>query len=560
MKFAAIGSKVIAAGAVFFVVAASASGAGLWVSYAYERNVETMAVSDGVLRDAMRADMMHDALYGDAMSAVLAADPLTAVKTPSEVASDIKEHADIFTKSIADALASAKDPKVVEALKAVEAPLAKYLAASRSIADLSATDPIATRAAVPAFIAQYKELETVMESTGEVIEDATNQAAIEGAKQAKLAEAIMWSILAIAAVLTSGLIVIARRTIAAPVMDLADAMEGLAAGDLNVTAPHSNMGGEIGQLAKAMGLFRENAIGRLKLEEREALSVTEREARARTIEVYTNDFSKLLSESLHRLSGTSQELQSSASQLGAMAEQTQSLTQEAARASVDASDSVNSIAAATTQLTQSVEEISNRMQQSVKLAGDAVSLGRETDVSVKDLAAAVAEIGQVVSLIDDVASQTNLLALNATIEAARAGEAGKGFAVVASEVKSLAEQTGNATNDIATRIARIREASNHVAGAVRRVTEMVEEMQGLARDAASSVHEQSTATGQIAESAVTASRGTGMASSSVEDLRLSARDAADASRQVTKSSSDVAAQTQHLRERADQFFASLKAA
>jgi methyl-accepting chemotaxis protein len=560
MKFSTIGSKVILAGIISFALTASAAGAGLWVSYNYKASVADMATTDGIMRNSMRADMVHDALYGDAMSAVLASDPLTAIKTPAEVIADTNEHAETFAKSIADARAAATDPKVIEALDLVKAPLAKYLSEARSIAELSATDPVATKAAVPDFVAQFKVMEGVMESTGAVIEASADSAAAAGEKQAGLAEQIMLVLLAVAAFVSIGLVIVARRTIGAPVAVLANAMESLAAGDLSIVPPRADSGGEIGQLAAAMGLFRENALSRQTLEEREALSINERQARAQNIERFTDAFSQLLTDSLEHLSSTSQELQSSACQLGAMAQQTQDRTGEAAQASMEASESVNSIAAATTQLTQSVEHISHRMQQSAKLAGDAVSLGRETDTSVKDLAAAVAEIGQVVSLIDDVASQTNLLALNATIEAARAGDAGKGFAVVASEVKSLAEQTGNATQDIASRIARIRGASDHVASAVRRVTEMVEEMQALAHAAADSVDEQTSATGQIAQSAVCASRGTSLASASVADLRQSAGEATSASQQLTQAAIEVSNQAEHLRARADDFFASLKAA
>jgi methyl-accepting chemotaxis protein len=560
MKFSTIGSKVILAGIISFALTASAAGAGLWVSYNYEASVADMATTDGIMRNSMRADMVHDALYGDAMSAVLASDPLTAVKTSAEVIADTNEHAETFSKSIADARAAATDPKVIEALDLVKAPLAKYLSEARSIAELSATDPVATKAAVPGFVAQFKVMEGVMESTGAVIEASADTAAAAGEKQAGLAEQIMLALLAIAACVSIALVLLARRTLGAPIAELANAMESLASGDLSIAPPRADNGGEIGQLATAMGLFRENALSRLKLEEREALSINERDARAQNIERFTNAFSQSLTDSLEHLSATSQELQSSACQLGAMAQQTQDRTGEAAQASMEASESVNSIAAATTQLTQSVEQISHRMQQSAKLAGDAVSLGRETDTSVKDLAAAVAEIGQVVSLIDEVASQTNLLALNATIEAARAGDAGKGFAVVASEVKSLAEQTGNATQDIASRIARIRGASDHVASAVRRVTEMVEEMQALAHAAADSVDEQTSATGQIAQSAVSASRGTSLASASVDDLRQSAGEATSASKQLTQAAVEVSNQAQHLRDRADDFFASLKAA
>ncbi|KAF0100786.1 MAG: methyl-accepting chemotaxis protein [Hyphomonadaceae bacterium] len=222
-----------------------------------------------------------------------------------------------------------------------------------------------------------------------------------------------------------------------------------------------------------------------------------------------------LEEGLTTLSSTSQELQANACQMGAMASQTENLTQEATRASSNASEGVNSIASATTQLTANVEQIAQQMQRSAIIANEASQTSRDTGEAVKALATAVTEISEVVSLIDEVAAQTNLLALNATIEAARAGEAGRGFAVVASEVKGLAAQTATATQDIEHRIGRIKEASRHVAQSVSRVIEMVEEMQELANASSDAVHEQSGATALIAESASVASQGTSEANEHV---------------------------------------------
>jgi methyl-accepting chemotaxis protein len=560
MKFDTIGAKVFVAGTLSFAVVASAAAAGFWGSYVDKKNIETLVATEEVMRQTLYADIAHDALYADTLLALLATNSASTMKPVSEIKADVKKHADMFTKAIEQAYANAKDPRMKAALDATKEPLASYLIAVNNVVDTAATDPAAAQATIPAFSAQFTALETAMAKASEIVETYARESEERGEKDAAKAEALMLVILTLGALFSAGLVIVARRVISKPVADLAKAMGSLAHGDLTTQAPHAHMGGEIGELGKAMALFRDNALERLRLEEGAAETAHERQARAQKIEAVTNEFSHLLSDSLARLSGTSQTLQSSACQLGAMAQQTQNRTGEAARASMDASDGVNSIAAATTQLTQSVEQISYRMQQSAKLASDAVDLGRATDTSVKDLASAVAEIGQVVALIEDVAAQTNLLALNATIEAARAGEAGKGFAVVASEVKSLAEQTGNATQDIAARIARIREASQHVMGSVQQVTQMIEDMQGLASEAASSVHEQTTATGQIAESAVIASRGTGTASANVEDLRQSAREAAEASQQVTQAADDVATQTKHLREKADDFFLSLKAA
>jgi methyl-accepting chemotaxis protein len=560
MKFDTIGAKVFVAGSLSFAVVASAAAAGFWGSHVDKQNIEALVATEEVMRHTLHADIAHDALYSDTLLALLATDAASTLKPISEIKADIAEHSQMFTKAIEQAYIHAKDPTMKAALDDTKEPLARYLAAVNQVVELAATSPAAAQAAIPDFMNQFKALETAVAKAGEVVETHARASEEKGEKDAAKAEAMMLAILTLGALLSAALVIVARRVISKPVADLAKAMASLAHGDLATQAPHAHMGGEIGELGKAMALFRDNALERNRLEENEAQSIQEREARAQKIEALTDAFSQSLSESLTRLSGTSQALQSSACQLGAMAQQTQNRTGEAARASMDASDGVNSIAAATTQLTQSVEQISYRMQQSAKLASDAVDLGRATDTSVKDLAVAVAEIGQVVALIEDVAAQTNLLALNATIEAARAGEAGKGFAVVASEVKSLAEQTGNATQDIAARIARIREASQHVMGSVQQVTQMIEDMQGLASEAASSVHEQTTATGQIAESAVIASRGTGIASASVEDLRQSASEATDASGQVTQAADDVATQTKHLRERADNFFMSLKAA
>jgi methyl-accepting chemotaxis protein len=560
MKLESIGSKVALAGALSFVLAASAAGAGLWVSMRYAEGVERAVVAANVLRNHMQADMMHDALRGDALAAVLAADPATSIYTPAEVKADTDEHVATFKQAITDSLAMAKDPKVKAALQDVGEPLADYISGAQSIVSKASTDPSATRAEMPSFLQKFSALEEAMEAAAEVIETSANQAAHDAEAEAQLAQMAMGIVLLLALLFAGALIVVARRIVAKPVADLAEAMNRLAGGDLAVEAPHADLGGEIGALAAAMGRFRENALERRRLEEREAMSASERERRAKRLNELTHEFSAMLSESLSTLASTSQELQASACQVGAMASQTRSLTDDASSAALEASNSVSSIAAATTELTASVEQIAARMTQSATLAEDAVKLGLQTDVSVKGLAEAVSEIGQVVSLIEDVATQTNLLALNATIEAARAGEAGKGFAVVAGEVKSLAAQTGSATQDIASRIGRIQEASNHVAASVQQVISMVEDMRTLASAAADSVREQTEATSQIAESAINASHGTDVAHASVGELSASASDAAGASKALTEAAEDVARQSARLRESADKFFDSVKAA
>lgn len=561
MKLDSIGSKITLAGALSFALAASSAGAGLWVSIRYADGVDRAVVAANVLRNHMQADMMHDALRGDVLAAVLAANPVTSIYTPSEVKADTEEHVATFKQAVADSLAMAKDPKVKSALENVGTPLSDYIVSAQSIVSKASVDAVTIRAEMPSFLAKFSALEEAMEAAAEVIEGSANQAARDAEAEARLAQMVMGTILLLAMLFASALVVVARRIVAKPVADLAEAMDRLAGGDLQVEAPHAGLGGEIGSLSSAMARFRENALERRRLEEREALSASDdRENRAKRLNDLTQDFSAMLSESLSTLASTSQELQASACQVGAMASQTRTLTTDASAAALAASHSVSSIAAATTELTATVEQIAARITQSATLAEDAVKLGHQTDVSVKGLAEAVSEIGQVVSLIEDVATQTNLLALNATIEAARAGEAGKGFAVVAGEVKSLAAQTGKATQDIGTRIARIQQASGHVAASVQQVISMVEDMRTLSSAVADSLRDQTEATSEIAESAVSASNGTNVAHSSVGELSEAASDAAEASQALTEAAKDVARQAARLRESADVFFDSVKAA
>ena len=560
MKFDTIGAKVTLAGALFLALSAASSAAGLWVSTRYYDGVSSAVSSKQVLRNHMQADMMHDALRADTLAALLASDPASAIYSPAEVKLNTEEHIATLEKAIADSKEATTDPRVKQALDDLAQPLADYVQAAKSIVAKSATDPAATRAAMPAFLEKFSALEDSMAAAAEVIEAKGGEAAAQAEAEARLTEYIMGAVLLFAFVFAAAVNFVMRRTVAKPIADLTEAMNSLAAGNLSVEAPHADAGGEIGSLSAAMGRFRINAIERVKLEESAALSASEREVRATKLAALTEEFSAMMSESLSTLASASQELEASACQLGAMASQTRPLTHVATSAAQEASHSVSSIAAATTELTASVEQIAGRMAQSASLAEDAVQLGRETDVSVKGLAEAVAEIGEVVALIEGVATQTNLLALNATIEAARAGEAGKGFAVVAGEVKSLAAQTGNATQDIVSRISRIQQASDHFASSVLHVITMIEEMQNLSRAAADSVREQSGATEQIAHSASLASNGTDAAHTSVGELDAAASDAAGASEAVTRAAEDVARQAARLRESADLFFSDIKAA
>ncbi len=142
--------------------------------------------------------------------------------------------------------------------------------------------------------------------------------------------------------------------------------------------------------------------------------------------------------------------------------------------------SITSLCERTDNVTQISQNAGNAAAEGAQTIGEArdnmTSISRAVEDSgtkVNQLAQASTEIGGIVKSIEDIASQTNLLALNATIEAARAGEAGRGFAVVASEVKTLANQTASATEDIRTRIARLTSEMEEIIAAMAGVSEAV---------------------------------------------------------------------------------------
>jgi methyl-accepting chemotaxis protein/ribosomal 50S subunit-associated protein YjgA (DUF615 family) len=350
------------------------------------------------------------------------------------------------------------------------------------------------------------------------------------------------------------------RVIIGPVAAMTEAMERLATGDTRVDVPSRDSSDEIGAMARAVEVFKQNAVDRQRLEDEqaqnEARSVQDRYAALARL---ADTFSGSVGGIVETVTATATELEAAASTLTRTAETTHDLAGAVAGASEDASSNVQSVATAAEELFASVNEIGRQVQQSTTIAAQAVKQAEATDARISDLSQAASRIGDVVQLITAIAEQTNLLALNATIEAARAGESGRGFAVVAQEVKTLAAQTQKATGDIGAQITGMQAATQQSVGAIKEIGTTISRISEIASIIAAAVEEQSATTQEISRSINRASQSTGQVATKIGEVNRGASETGSASSQVLTSARSLANEGSRLKVEVEKFLATVRA-
>jgi len=349
------------------------------------------------------------------------------------------------------------------------------------------------------------------------------------------------------------------RSISKPVQVLNIAMQKLAAGDTTGHIGMDERRDEIGDMAKTVKVFQENArqVEKLKAEQAEM----ERRAaieKKQAMDKMANDFEQSVGQIVDVVASAATELQANAKNLSEMADQTNRQSSVVAAATEEASTSVSTVASATEELSASIGEINRQVSESSRVAQDAVDEVKKTDQTVSTLSEAAAQIGDVVKLIQDIAEQTNLLALNATIEAARAGEAGKGFAVVASEVKNLATQTARATEEISKKIVTVQTVSADAVNAIRAIGNTIEHIGEITGAIASAIHEQTAATQEISNNVQQASAGTNEVSSNIVNVTHAASESRGAADEVLQASNELSKQAERLRSEIKAFMSKVR--
>ena len=348
------------------------------------------------------------------------------------------------------------------------------------------------------------------------------------------------------------------RMISRPIITMTEAMGVLATGNSGATVPGLDRGDELGEMAKAVQVFKENMIESERLREREREKQRLEEEKMQRLTTLCGEFEGSTRGIIGTVSASSRQLQSTAEHLSANADQTNRQCSSVAAASEQASVNVQTVASATEELAASISEISRQVADSTRIATAAVGEAQRTNTTVAGLQDAAQRIGDVVSLINEIASQTNLLALNATIEAARAGEAGKGFAVVASEVKNLANQTAKATEDIQAQVAQMQSETGSTVEAIRSITGTITRMNEIATAIASAVEEQGAATQEISRNVQEAAKGTSEVSTTIQGVVDAARETGDGARQTLSAATGLSAAAETLSRDVERFLTAIK--
>ncbi|MEH6630926.1 MAG: HAMP domain-containing methyl-accepting chemotaxis protein [Halopseudomonas aestusnigri] len=361
-------------------------------------------------------------------------------------------------------------------------------------------------------------------------------------------------------ILMVGIGIVVLRSLTGPIRLITDVTTRLSEGDKDVDIPAVDNKDEVGEMARSLLVFKENLIENERNEAERREQRKEREARSRRLEELAKAFDSEVRDVLSGLQSSTGRMGDTASTMSTIADETKAQSAAVASASDLASMNVQTVASAAEELSASINEISRQVSDSANVTSRAVSEATKTSQTVQELSDAAQKIGEVVHLINDIAEQTNLLALNATIEAARAGEAGKGFAVVASEVKSLANQTAKATEEISEQIATMQKQTGSAVGDIEGISKIINQVNEIASGISAAVEEQGAATQEIARNTQEAARGTQEVSSNISGVSEAAEKSGQASDQVMTAVDELKSQGDRLNSQVQNFLKEIQTA
>ncbi|EME71328.1 methyl-accepting chemotaxis protein [Paramagnetospirillum caucaseum] len=454
-----------------------------------------------------------------------------------------------------------KSKALLESLKAdpaVAKQVKDYVLAAGDVLDMYQSDHMTALSMMGATELEYDGLRTKLR---DLAEKAAAKAADDYRETAAAGQSTkMQYFLVLAVFLGVGIVVtlVMARLTARPVTQLTGVMGRLADGSTDVEIPSQDGQDEVGEMARAVAVFRD---GMKRAAELEAQQRRQREQQTELLarrDRMISEFNEAMEKIMATVSTSIDRVHNLSNSLQANAEQTSSQGAAVASAAEHSAANVATVASAAEQLGSSVQEISRQVTETASITTEAVSGIHAANGTMDGLAEAARRIGEVVQLINDIAGQTNLLALNATIEAARAGEAGKGFAVVASEVKTLANQTARATDEIAQQIAGIQSISAEAVSTIRSVGQTIDRVNQVVSSIAAAVEEQSAATDEIVRSVQEAASGNAEITRNIADVSKAATATGEMASGMFKAADELVEEAGHLRSEVGGFLGNMR--
>ncbi|MEZ0260882.1 MAG: methyl-accepting chemotaxis protein [Alphaproteobacteria bacterium] len=520
------------------------------MSYA-KINAGTLASERGaqLMRSHMHADMMHDAVRASVYEALYAAGRKDE-KQLAMARADIAAYGEALEKDFTQSAALADDADLRRALGALQGPVADYRQKAQAAAEGGNPD---------AFVASFKALEDRNDVVAEQVEayihaiNTAETAITEEVESRSLASALLTVLIALS------IPVFAALQVFRPQQKLIGAMQAVSAGNLETPVPYLDRSDEIGAMAKALAVFRQNAADKQRLEqEATAQKKKSEEDRRRAMFGLADNFEANVKSVADTVASAATEMDATSRDVMKRAEDSSELLGRLVTGISGASQNVQTVAAAAAELSASIREISQQVSHGSTIMTAAVTEAKRANETALALTDSAEKIGSVVGVINEIAAQINLLALNATIEAARAGESGKGFAVVASEVKNLAGQTTSATRQIEEQIGLIQQAAGNTASVITQIGSTITEMNRISASIAAAVEEQGMATQEIARNVQqTAEIARGIASNA-NDVKQSSTGASAAVSQMIAAASDLSRQSESLRGQVSGFLRDIK--
>jgi methyl-accepting chemotaxis protein len=553
-----IGKRFLIAGVIAIFALAVVSVLGVWGTREAAKDSAQINTISTAIRNHMEADMMHDALRADVLYALR--EGRAGNKAAQEsIAADTADHIKNFEEHIEANKVLELPDEARQALDDIGPALPAYIEAAKTMTDKAFSDNYAAQQGFEDFMKTFGILEEKMGATSDAIQHSADVIEAGVAGKMHTLFIILGVVIAISAIAVVSVLSLTARSVVRPVKAMTAAMGSLAAGDLTTEIPGRDRKDELGAMAGALEVLKENSVRAQELSSEQSHVHETQRKRAEALERLCREFDAEMAKNLSDVGQSLQTMQNAVSSMARSAEETAGEASHANEASAQTASSVGSVANATGELSNTINEITRQVAQSNQIAGEAATQARQTNEQIKGLATPAEKVGAIVQLINEIASQTNLLALNATIEAARAGEAGKGFAVVASEVKNLASQTAKATDEIASHVGAIQTETQRSVSAIQSVAAIIEQINQITSSVASAVEQQGGVTQEIVRSVDQASGGTREVTESINTVVGAAGESRNAAARLTEVTGALSNQSQSLRAGVERFLASVKA-